>query len=300
MDVRVGTAPISWGICEIPGWGPQLPYTRVLDEISLAGYAGTELGPLGFLPQDPARLRDELQSRDLVLAAAFVPLELSDPACYEVCEQSVRKAAALLQGLDAREILLADAGDDWRRSIAGRPDLTICHGVPPDVWPGYVKRVVGLARLCTDVYGLRASFHPHGGSYVEHPKEIARLMDDTDPDTLWLCLDTGHVAFGGGDPVALAREYTARIGHVHLKDVDLDRLHALLERGADYVTAARRGVFVELGAGSVDLPGIAAALRLSGYRGWVVVEQDRVVDTSTKTLGSARHNRDAVRWLFDA
>jgi inosose dehydratase len=112
-----------------------------------------------------------------------------------------------------------------------------------------------------------------------------------------LCLDTGHIAFGGGDPVALATRHAGRIGHVHLKDIDQERLRALLEAGNDYVAAAQSDVFVELGAGSLDLAAIFQALAGASYDGWIIVEQDRVATAHTDTAGSARRNREYVRRL---
>jgi inosose dehydratase len=295
MAVRVGGAPISWGVCEIPGWGPQLPVDRVLDELQAAGYAGTELGPWGFLPTDPTALAAALGRRGLALAGAFVPLALRDPGEYTRCEESVRHTAALLQRLGAAHILLADAGDPARHEVAGRPELTAARGLSAQEWVGYTRRLEQLAQICRFDYGLVPCFHSHGGTYVESPAEIATLLERTDPHLLKFCLDTGHVAFGGGDPLEIARRHAARIGYVHLKDIDLPRLRGLLRDGQTYVGAARQDVFVELGRGSLDLPALYQALLDSGYDGWIIVEQDRVVTAQTDTLGSARRNRAYLR-----
>jgi inosose dehydratase len=300
LSLRIGNAPISWGVCEIPGWGSQLPYERVLDEIRDAGFEGTELGPWGYLPTAPATLAAALAHRGLAMAAAFVPLALKDPDASAVCERQVRETAALLRDLGARHILLADAGDMRRAVIAGRPDLTRAQGLAPREWVGYTGRLERLAQICRFDYGVIPCFHPHGGTYIEHPDEIRTLMDRTDPHLLKLCLDTGHVAFGGGDPLAVARTFGPRIGHVHLKDIDLPRLRGLLAEGKTYADAARQDVFVELGTGSLDLPALLRGLIDGGHEGWVVVEQDRVVRADTDTLGSARRNREYLRvWLGD-
>jgi inosose dehydratase len=295
MSVRIGTAPISWGVCEIPGWGPQLPVDRVLDEMQAAGYEGTELGPWGFLPTEPASLAASLARRGLAMAAAFVPLALKDDDAYPQCEAAVRETAALLQRLDAGHILLADAGDAVRYEVAGRPDRTAERGLSTREWVGYARRLERLAQICRFDYGLVPCFHSHGGTYVESPTEIATLLERTDPHLLKFCLDTGHVAFGGGDPLEVARRYAARIGYVHLKDIDLPRLRELLAAGNTYVGAVQQGVFVELGRGSLDLPALFQALRDGGYEGWVIVEQDRVVGAETDTLSSARRSRAYLR-----
>jgi len=293
--MRIGTAPISWGVCEIPGWGPQLPYERVLDEMRDAGYEGTELGPWGYFPTDPHTLRQALSIRGLALISAFVPLPLRDPSALNACETELRRTAELLRDLGAGSILLADAGDPQRRAAAGKPDAVRTCGLRPEEWPGYAQRLEHLAALCREGYGLISCFHPHGGTYVESPEEIEALLSHTDPDLVKLCLDTGHVAFGGADPLHLTRTHADRIGHVHLKDIDLHRMRVLLQEGLDYVGLAQSGVFVELGTGSLDLPAILDALRAAGYSGWIVVEQDRVVNPSQDTLQSARRNRCYLR-----
>lgn len=294
----MGNAPISWGVCEIEGWGPQLPYQQVLDEHAAAGYAGTELGPWGYLPQDSATLRDELDRRGLRMAAAFVPVDLREEAGSTRARAQVRATAALLSALGAGHILLSDAGDDRRKAIAGRTAENRAAGLTEAQWERYAAGLHELARLCREEYGLTLCFHPHAGTYVENPDEIDRLMAATEPRLVRLCLDSGHVAFGGGDPVAVAEKYAGRIGHVHLKDIQLDRLRAFLARGEDYTTAARQDVFVELGRGSVDIPGLIAALDRAAYAGWIIVEQDRVARPGTDTLASARASREYLKSRF--
>jgi len=295
VSLRIGSAPISWGVCEIPGWGPQLPYARVLDEIRAAGFEGTELGPWGFFPTEGTALRVILSARGLAMAGAFVPLTLKDPQTYADCEAQVRQAAALLRRLDAGHILLADAGDEQRVRIAGRPELTRAQGLAPQEWVGYAGRLERLAQICRFDYELIPCFHPHAGSYIENPDEIRTLMERTDPHLLKLCLDTGHVAFAGGDPLMVARAFASRIGHVHLKDIDLPRLRALLTEGKTYTDAAQQDVFVELGTGSLDLPALLSELTAGHYDGWIIVEQDRVAHAETDTLGSAQRNREYLR-----
>ncbi len=295
MLVRIGNAPISWGVCEIPGWGPQLPSDRVLDEMRAAGYEGTELGPWGFLPTDPDRLAAVLQRRGLAMAAAFVPLKLRAEGDFADSEAQVRSTAGLLRGLGARHILFADAGDDLRYRVAGRPEQTRAHGLRAGEWAGYVDRLHRLARLCRDDFGLQPCFHSHGGSYIENPEEIATLLERTDPELLQLCLDTGHVAFGGGDPLEVATRFASRLGYIHLKDINLPRLRALLAEGKNYVAVAQQDVFVELGSGSLDLPRLFSVLRAGNYQGWIIVEQDRVVQPQADTLSNARRSREYLR-----
>lgn len=293
--MRIGNAPISWGVCEIPGWGPQLPYERVLDEMAQAGYEGTELGPWGYMPRDPAVLGEALRARGLAMAAAFVPVNLREPGRLEEERESVRSVAALLQAVGARHILIADGGDPLRMSIAGRLDQTRARGLTDEQWRYLARSLEELARMCRDEYGLELCVHSHGGSYIENPDEIDRLMELTDPALVKLCLDTGHVAFGGGDPLKAASEYAGRIGHVHLKDIRLDLLKRFLSEGKNYVAAAQGDVFVPLGRGDVDVPGIFDALKRAGYAGWIIVEQDRVLHEREDSLAAPLSSRAYLR-----
>jgi inosose dehydratase len=144
--------------------------------------------------------------------------------------------------------------------------------------------------------GLSAVFHHHAGTFIETPKEIARLCESTDPELLGLCLDTGHYFFGGGDPVDAVRSYGARIRHLHLKDVQLPILEAARREGLGFLAAVRRGVFCELGDGTVDLKNVIGDMSDGGYSDWAIVEQD--VDTRStdmNPLESAIRSRQYLR-----
>lgn len=295
--MKIGTAPISWGVSEIDAWGPQTPYPQVLDEMAAAGYAGTELGPDGYLPARGQLLAEELGRRGLAMIAAFVPVDLRRRTAHGQALAAVERTARLLADLGARQLVLADGGDARRYAIAGRPTETKLRGMTDEQWHIFVDGVHEAAARCARA-GLTLCFHPHGGSYVEHPDEIERLLDETDGDRVKLCLDTGHIAFGGGDPVDFVQRRGNRIGLVHLKDVDMTRLRAGIAEGKDYPALARDDVFVPLGRGSVDVTAIIDGLRAVSYDGWIVVEQDRVVLPGQDALTDARHNRRFLQERF--
>jgi len=219
--MKLGTAPISWGVCELPNWGVVLPYERVLDEMADLGYAGTELGPWGYLPKDAAVLGKELGARRLALAGAFCPVTLHDPARYDAQMGYAMQTCRLLTDLGAPVLVLAEAGDAERERIAGRVRASDPH-FSDDQWERFSEGANEIARRAEEM-GLVTAFHPHAGTYVETPAETKELLRRTDPGLVGLCLDTGHVYYGGGDPVALARSDPGRIRHVHLKDVYRDR-----------------------------------------------------------------------------
>lgn len=271
--LRIGTAPITWGVSEHPGWGEVLPYERVLEDMAALGYAGTELGPWGYLPRDPAALGRALRPRGLALIGAYCPVTLHDPARHAANVDRARETAAVLAALGAETLVLADAGDQRRLALAGRVPPDGSAGLDPSEWQRLAGGVDEIARGAAG-QGLRTAFHPHAGTYVETPDETRRLLALTDPAVVGLCLDTGHVVYGGGDPVRLARDHAARVRHVHLKDVRPEVLERLRRERLDLPSAVGAGVFAPLGDGMVDIGGLLRALRAAGYDGWLVVEQD--------------------------
>lgn len=295
--MKIGAAPISWGISEIAGWGPQKPYPEVLDEMAAAGYEGTELGPAGYLPDDPAVLGPELERRNLTMVAAFVPVDMRNRDAHAHALADVDRTARLLAELGAEQLVLADGGDARRYAIAGRPAETLTQGMNEDQWSAFIDGVHVAAELCSK-FNLELCVHPHGGSYIEHPAEIERLLETTDRDSVKLCFDTGHITFGGGDVLQCVQRYGDRIGLVHLKDVDVRRLRAGVAVGNNYTRLAQGDVFVSLGSGSLDMHGFISALQTAAYDGWVVVEQDRVVQPHHDALTDALRNREFLKENF--
>lgn len=297
MEIKVGNAPVSWGIMEVEGWGGQKPYGEVLDEIAKAGYAGTELGPYGYFPTEPKQLRLELMERKLEMVTAFVPVDLANPEAHEAGFQEAVRTAKLLASVGARLILLSDAMNKSRIAVAGRVDPAR-DGMSDEQWNGAARIITRIAEACGEL-GLSTAFHHHAGSYIETPEEIARLCDSVHSELLGLCLDTGHYFYGGGDPVEAARKYGSRVWHLHLKDVRQSALEQARGEGIGFLDAVRRGVFCELGQGAVDVPRVIDALKAGGFTGWAIVEQDtdptqEGVDPYASAVRSRRYLRDTV------
>ncbi len=260
---RVAAAPISWGICEVPGWGHQMGVTRVLSEMHAAGFLATELGPDGFLPA--RRARSLLEEHELELVAGFVPAVLHDKARLERELRSLAAAADLISALGGRVLVLAastgGAGYEGTRRLG------------PAGWSALGRGIGRVVELAED-RGLRVALHPHHGTVVERPEHVARLLDVSD---VGLCLDTGHVSIGGGDPLELARTAAPRIVHVHLKDADAALAERVAGGGLGYRDAVRAGLYRPLGEGDLDVTAIVRALEESGYEGWYVLEHDEVL-----------------------
>ncbi len=297
--IRVANAPCSWGVIE--GFEPagRTPsYVQVLDEMALAGYAGTELGDWGFMPTNPEALRSELARRNLALVGAFVPVALADPASHADGEAAAVRTASLLAqcvGPDVRNggpfIVLSDAigADPTRIKLAGR--LQPQHGLTKAQWQTFAKGVQRIARAVLERTGLRTVFHHHCGGFVETPAEVKTLLELTDPDLVGLCLDTGHYTYGGGDALDGLKRFGERVWHVHFKDCD-GEVAARARAGAwDYFEAVRNRIFCELGQGIVDLRSILQELVQRHYEGWIVVEDEVAPGTGTP-LESAQRDRD--------
>ena len=292
--MKVANAPVSWGVSEATG-GAQPPPELFLSEVASCGYQGVELGPIGYLERDPAALRRSLGRHGLALVGAFCPVTLHDRSRRAEALATADELIALLGACGAGMLVLADAGDADREAIAGRVPADRSGGLTDEQWDIFAEGANEVARRA-QAHGLATSFHPHAATYVETPAEIDALLARADPTLLGLCLDTGHVVYGGGDPVELVRRHAGRISHVHLKDVRrpvLDRIRATVGSFADAVAS---GVFAPLGAGDVDLADTIGALGQS-YGGWFVVEQDRVVaagDTSDVSRSDAARS---IRYL---
>jgi inosose dehydratase len=296
--IRVANAPCSWGVLEFGSWTAPTPASRVLDEISAAGYAGTELGDWGFLSTDPGVLAAGLARRGLALAGAFVPVALARrDALDEGIERAVRTARLLADaGAGDAPIVLSDdnATDANRTKRAG--SIRGEDGLSAPAWDAFAGHASRVAAAVRDATGVRTAFHHHCAGYVETAAEIDALMSRTDPALLGLCLDTGHLTYAGGDPLVTAAKYADRIWHVHFKDCDRFVLGQTRAQAWDYPTAVRNGIFCELGRGTVPFADLRDALHRRDYSGWIVVEQDVLAGRGTPAE-SARRNRDYLQRL---
>ncbi|HXM57220.1 MAG TPA: TIM barrel protein, partial [Candidatus Dormibacteraeota bacterium] len=272
MSLRLAGAPISWGVSEVPGWGHQMAGDRVLAEMRGAGLAATELGPPGFLPAEPQALRRALARHDLTLAAGFAAVVLHQPHRRPVAMTQLAAAARLLNAAGAGVLIVAAAGAG--RGYDGRERLDGAG------WAALADAVADADALAR-AHGLRLALHPHVGTVIERHDEVRRLLELTDAG---ICLDTGHLAVAGGDPLRMAVEAGSRVVHVHLKDVDGALARRLRAGELGFAEAVRHGLFRPLGAGDVDVHAVLHRLEAAGYGGWLTLEQDAVL-TGEPDLG---------------
>jgi inosose dehydratase len=269
---RVAGAPISWGVCEVPGWGLQLPPERVLAEMAELGLTATELGPLGYLPAEPDELRAQLAGHGLALVGGFVPLVLHEPSSAEA-HRSADAIAATLAAAGAEVFVCAavmDAG--WSPPTPlGDDQLTRLAG-----------NLAAIAALVAG-HGLSFALHPHAGTLVESAADVERLLEITDVG--W-CLDTGHLLIGGGDPAAFVRHHPDRVAHVHLKDVDASVAARYRAGELTLMGATQAGLFRPLGRGDAGIAEVLDELDAHGYERWLVLEQDAAITGEEPPVGS--------------
>jgi inosose dehydratase len=277
---KFASAPDSWGVLDYPGPSWEQSYEKMLDEMVLAGYAGTELGPYGFFPTDPELLRRKLLERSLSLLGSFVPVTLSDPASTAEVVEQIRKVGGLLAALGAPYLVLADAQSAQRDKIAGRVPADGSMSLDATQWK-QVARVVAEASKVANEFALELVFHPHVSTYVETPEETERFFDVTSGSAVGLCLDTGHCAYAGGDAAAEAEKYREILKLIHIKDVNESVLRMARQNQLNFERAVEANVFTVIGQGSIDFPEFFRTLLRNDYSGWMVVEQDVKFDAVT-------------------
>lgn len=257
---RIAGAPISWGVCEVPGWGFQLAPDRVLSDMRALGLRATEFGPDGFLPDAPAAKAAVLADYDLQAVGGFLPVVLHEPATDPMPEVDSFIDACLASGA-AVVVLAAATGTD---GYDLRPDLDDTQ------WKSLLANLDRIADHARD-RGVVAVVHPHVGTLVEGADDVERVLAGSH---IGLCIDTGHLVAAGADPVAITLANPERVGHVHLKDVDAGRAARVVSGEVTFSDAVAEGMWTVLGEGSVDVSAMIEALERSGYTGWYVLEQD--------------------------
>lgn len=298
--IIVANAPVSYGAFELTvGIDPNVPGgVGVLDEVAAAGYAGIDLGPVGYLGND-TELGERLAARKLGLAGAYLELPYPD---HEALARTLPALDSILDTFDAAapyrvgpppRPTLADSGSEIRRARPGRAVDDRDVGLDADAWRRFGGGLRDVVTRCRD-RGYEPTFHHETGTYVEAPWEIERVLELTD---IGLCLDTGHLLVGGGDPVSAIRAWGSRINQVHLKDLRRSVMKEIVADGGQTTEIWSREAFPALGQGDLDVAGVLAALIGIGYRGWLVVEQDTLPRTRERFERAAADQRANREYL---
>ncbi|MEP6661210.1 MAG: TIM barrel protein [Acidimicrobiales bacterium] len=292
MSLRIANGPVSWGVdfADAPG----IPsWETVFSEIGEAGYQWCELGPLGYLPDDDMRVRAELDARGLGVAGSYVFEPMENRARHdEICD-TARRTSERIAALGGNYLVVIDLVGDERAATAGRPDAA--PRLKNDAYRDLLDGLRAVSRVALD-HKLTPVLHPHAGSWVEFEDEVEQVLADTESDGLELCIDTGHFAYAGIDPVAFLAQHRDRVQYLHFKDINPIVHQRVVNESIAFFDAVSLGVFCPLGRGAVDFNALAAQLK-SGFDGPGTVEQDRDARLPTSPLDDARASLDYLRGL---
>ncbi|MEM1074640.1 MAG: TIM barrel protein [Pseudomonadota bacterium] len=293
MTIQIGNAPCSWGVefaddPRNPGW------RDVLRENAEAGYRGIELGPVGFMPEDPALLAEALAEHDLTLIGGVVFRPFHDPDAWDdVLDGAVRTCRAL-KAHGAQHLVLIDSISPRRAGTAGR--AADAEQMDPAEWTAFRDRIAHVARMGAEEYGLIVGMHAHAAGFMDFEPELERLLDDVDESILKICFDTGHHSYAGFDPVAFMERHIGRISYMHFKDIDPAVKADVIAKGTGFYEACGQGIFCNLGDGDVDFPRVRQILLDNGFEGWCTVEQDcDPTLPDTDSLRDAKVNRSYLQ-----
>lgn len=293
MTIQIGNAPCSWGV-EFAG-DPRNPNWRdVLRENAEAGYKGIELGPIGFMPEDPPQVAEALAEHDLTLIGGVVFRPFHDPAKWdEVLDASIRTCKALTAH-GAEHLVLIDSISERRAPTAGRWEAAEKMGQAE--WESFKGRIEHVAKMATEEYGLTVGMHAHAAGFMDFEPELERLLDEVDEAILKICFDTGHHSYAGYDPVAFMERHLSRISYMHFKDINPTVKADVIAKSTGFYDACGQGIFCNLGEGDVDFPKVRQLLVEGGFEGWCTVEQDcDPTLPDTDPLGDAKINANYLK-----
>ena len=292
MQLSIGNAPCSWGV-EFAEDPRNPPWQRVLDEAAAAGYDGIELGPIGYMPEDPSVLRESLAARELSLIGGVVFRPFHDPTKWEEVLDASRRTCGSLAAHGAKLLVLIDSIAASRAPTAGRPEEA--ERLTGDDWRGFVERLRSVARMGREDYGLTVALHAHAAGFCEFEDELERALEVIDEALLSICLDTGHCVYAGFDPVDFYKRHAGRICYLHFKDVDPGVKSKVIEERIGFYDACAQGLFCTLGEGSVDFARLREAMIAEDFEGWATVEQDCDPAGATSPADDARANLAYLR-----
>ena len=287
MSIEIGNAPCSWGV-EFADDPRNPDWRRVLKECKAAGFNGIELGPVGFMPEDPVEVGEALAEHELTLIGGVVFRAFHDPAKWDdVMDGAVRTCKALVAH-GAQHLVLIDSISERRAPTAGRADEA--EQMDKAEWTAFRDRIATVAKMGAEEYGLTVGMHAHAAGFIDFEPELERLLSEVDEQILKICFDTGHHSYAGFDPVAFMKSHMDRISYMHFKDIDPVVKADVIAKRTGFYDACAQGIFCKLGLGDVDFPTVRQLLLDAGFEGWCTVEQDCDPAGETSPLDDNTYN----------
>lgn len=268
MSVRIGINPLTWTNDDMPELGADTPLETCLSEGKEAGYAGFELGQK--FPRKAEVLGPILEAHGLKLVSGWYSSQLLERTAEEEIE-AMQDHMNLLKALGSNVMVYCEVSQcihgEREVPVSKRPVMTEAE------WSTLLERIEVVGQYLKS-QGMALAYHHHMGTVVESEADVDRLMQGTS-DAVGLLLDTGHMTYAGGDPLALAKRYAGRIRHVHCKDIRAEVLKDAKNQNLSFLNSVLNGTFTVPGDGSVDYPSIFAVLKECNYSGWLVVEAEQ-------------------------
>ena len=292
MTIRIGNAPCSWGI-EFAS-DPSYPtWQSVLQQCAGAGYKGIELGPIGYMPEEPEILRQELLKNDLEIIGGVVFRPFHDAGKWDEVVDASRRTCEALVAHGAEHLVLIDSISPRRAPTAGRSNEAVQMDTAE--WSAFRDRIATIAKMGAEDYGLTVGMHAHAAGFLDFEPELEKLLDEVSPDILKICFDTGHHSYAGYDPVAFMKRHIDRISYMHFKDINPVVKADVVEKRTDFYKACGQGIFCNLGQGDVDFPAVRQVLLDAKFKGWCTVEQDCDPSMPGTPLEDAAANREYLQ-----
>ncbi len=288
MTIEIGNAPCSWGV-EFANDPRNPTWRKVLQDCAEAGYRGIELGPVGFMPEDPVILGEALDEFGLTLIGGVIFRPYHDPDAWEDVLDATHRTARALKAHGAEHLVIIDSISPRRAPTAGRADEAV--QMDKAEWTGFRDRIVESARIGAEDYGLTVGIHAHAAGFMDFEPELIRLLDEVDEGLLKICFDTGHHSYAGFDPVAFMQKYVSRISYMHFKDIDPKVKADVIANRTGFYEACGQGIFCNLGQGDVDFEAVRKVLLDANFEGWCTVEQDCDPTLDVRPIDDARANR---------
>ena len=289
MTIQIGNAPCSWGV-EFADDPRNPAWQQVLADCASAGYKGIELGPIGFMPEDPAILGAALAQNDLTLIGGVVFRPFHDPAAWDEVMDAATRTCRALVAHGAQHLVLIDSISPRRAPTAGRAHDA--EQMDAAEWAAFRGRIETVAKMGAQEYGLTVGIHAHAAGFIDFEPELERLLDEVDDSILKICFDTGHHSYAGFDPVAFVRRHIGRISYMHFKDIDPNVKADAIAKSTGFYDACGQGIFCNLGRGDVDFSAVRHILLDAGFSGWCTVEQDCDPSLDVSPIADARKNRE--------
>ncbi|SFL65463.1 inosose dehydratase [Paenibacillus sp. 1_12] len=272
LPFKLGIHPINWVGEDVKEHGDDTTYEQILDDIQALGLKGTEMGRK--YPTDPVILQEELSKRGIQLVSQWKSVLFSDPSYREAELAAYRKHVEFLHGMGSTVISTCEVGGSLHFDPRRTPNEKEVLRLDEAGWQSLAEGLNAAGAIAQE-YGLKLTYHHHGGTAVESPEEIDRLMELTDPTKVFLLYDTGHAYYGGADPLQVLLKHYDRIAYIHFKDIRQEVLDEARAEQVDFVTCIRKGVFTVPGDGCLDFGPILNELLTRGYDGWAMLEGEQ-------------------------